>query len=627
MSQLPPFVAISHAWSDALFRPGVSFDLQRGSKAVERLLTNGLPLVEHCWIDSVCIDQEDEEDKQRQIPLTAEIYGSAEVVAVTLATYLNLSQEQVDELSGSVDGVLQMYRDESWGSEGRRWVVGRRRKRLREAMDLLTTFTQTPWATRVWTLQEFILSKAQIWIGSDLVPTRIKEDLFLALPDVCESLTISECIGGKYADLYHYYRGMVGCSMGVTDRTRVMEVLGNRTASVPVDEIFGTMAASGVMIVVTKLSDQEKARALWCEQAIREGHLRWALLPPVIPPSNSPLSHRDISCAYPPFAVRHLASSSSSLDKITPLGRVRVEDSTVSLDGQFAGICTVERKLGLVHQHPAGTIHRDITLIFFARNDFQLARRLAAAFGGGRYTHKRLLIIAQVLKHNYWRARKAILLHTEDSFGPRFRNRYYLFIWSDFMNLQSTHMMPINDGVAYLARIRNSLTGMTTIVVTNQDLPSKEYIAVNFGAINTSDRTLFTLLDFPTLKEEPDYLGSFHKVGVTLGMQVSDLETAKIYSGYAMDNTSLYSSSLGGPACDGCQKESVLGHVARSIPLQSLPAMARRDEELTPNKINGILSKIRQQEKALSYSPRRRVLPRTKRNTSHTQLRFRIRKR
>ena len=43
---------------------------------------------------------------------------------------------------------------------------------------------------------------------------------------------------GKYSILYHHYRGMAGARLGQIDRTRVMELLGNRTASLPVDEVW-----------------------------------------------------------------------------------------------------------------------------------------------------------------------------------------------------------------------------------------------------------------------------------------------------------------------------------------------------------------------------------------------------
>ena len=88
---LPPFIAISHAWGEALFPPNVPFHLQPGAKAILILVAESFPHIHHCWIDTLCIDQKDEDDKQRQIPLMSEIYGKADAVAIVLAIPLGLT--------------------------------------------------------------------------------------------------------------------------------------------------------------------------------------------------------------------------------------------------------------------------------------------------------------------------------------------------------------------------------------------------------------------------------------------------------------------------------------------------------------------------------------------------------
>ena len=608
LDHAPPFIAVSHAWGEALFPPNVPFHLQPGAEAILILMAQRFPHIHYCWIDTLCIDQNDEDDKQRQIPLMSEIYGKADVVAIVLATPFGLTQAGVDEMSKGMIDVVKMYREESWPEHGARWQKGIHRKRLIQAMDCLEVFTRSQWVNRVWTLQEFILSKAQIWIGSDLVPIRIDEELFSALPDVVETLNIHECIGGRYAPLSHYYRGMVGASMGMIDRTRVMELLGNRTASVPVDEIYGTMAASGVIIRPESLGSKETAWNAWCEEAVRTGHVRWALLPPIVarPGISKPGQARN--CVFPACSDRHLASSNSSLDSVTPLETVQVKDGAVSLDGRFAGLCIIRHKLGRIHIDAIGMLHRDITLILFTHNDWTRANQVAAAFGGGRYSRNKLLIIAQILKHNYYRVQSAVMFHREEDFKPQFRNAYHKFIWSDFMNLQSTHMMPMNDGVAYLAELNSTSSRADIILVAKDNVPQQQYPAVDFGAVDTSGRTMLTVLEPPTnhMVESP----SFHKIGVTLAMQITDTKTADRFSGIALQHTDLHRFTIGGYACEGCKREAIADAISteHGLPVQDPKEAKAANTSVSKELVKKMRLKIRRQQRVLQPLARRRTL-------------------
>ena len=556
---LSPFLAISHTWAEALFPPNLTFDKQPGAQAIKCVLEKALPSIRYCWIDTLCIDQEDPEDKRRQIPLMGEIYGKAEAVVIVYKFSMGLTQQQIDSISEDVEDAVEMYREENWTTEGEKWRNGQRRQRLKEAMDCLELFTRSPWATRVWTLQEFILAKATIWIGGDLVPLRISEELFIAIPDICDTLDIAECIMGKYRVLYQYYRGMAGARLGLIDRTRVMELLGNRIASLPVDDVFGTMAASGVVIDQLGIETREEAWRLWWESAVREGHVRWALLPPAMPghdvSTNQERSYHN--CAIPACSTRHLASSTSGLDTVTPLGPIEVEDGTVTMDGRWAGICIPIRKLGRVHQDADGLLHRHITLILFAANKWDLSLRIARAFGGGRYTQKKIYIIAQILKHNFYRAKFAVLSHTESDFTPRFRNMHYKFIWSDFILLQLSHMMLINDGIAFLAELQNDTFKTDIVLVTGTNNPPNEnLIAVDFGAVNASGRTLLTVLEISQDIIDPHSSTPppFHKIGMTVAVGITNLETAQKFSGFMLSDTKLYRFRFGGRNCVGCKR-------------------------------------------------------------------------
>jgi hypothetical protein len=54
--------------------------------------------------------------------------------------------------------------------------------------------------------------------------------------------------GTEFAILHTHFSGMATSRLGDNDATRIAELLGNREATGPVDEVYGIMAASTVKI-------------------------------------------------------------------------------------------------------------------------------------------------------------------------------------------------------------------------------------------------------------------------------------------------------------------------------------------------------------------------------------------
>ncbi len=125
-----------------------------------------------------------------------------------------------------------------------------------------------------------------------------------------------------------------------------MELLGNRSATLPRDEVCGIMAASGVEIPTSSDETNEGAWSKWFEQAVAHGHVRWLLMPVV---TSAPLTHRGMrSCILPSFERRHKLSAASALDTVRPLGHVRMEKGTAVVEGRRIGDCEIKERLGMV---------------------------------------------------------------------------------------------------------------------------------------------------------------------------------------------------------------------------------------------------------------------------------------
>ena len=609
-------MAISHTWADRLFAPGMPFPETRGRRAIACLADTEYNSISYCWIDTLCIDQSDPADKQRQIPLMGDIYGNAAVVVILTLEHFGISQAEIDAVTKDVRGAVDMSVHDSWMEHGKLWTSSEKhRRRLVRAMDCLELFTRPMWGSRVWTMQEFILARRTMWVGGDLQALRVEEQLFQVIPDVCDYLSIEECIGGKYSKLYSHFQGMAGARQQQIEPTRVMELLGNRTATVPEDEVFGLMAASGVVLNETHIVGKEKVWALWWEKAIQTGHLRWALLPPATPTGvDAPGTERN--CIMPAFSVRHLASSNSALDSAQPYGPVEVTDGTVSMMGRLVGRCEIVRQLGRVHQNQSDEVIRDVTLVLFASNNWSLALRIAAAFGAGRYNLKQRAIIAQVLLFNYYRAKLAVLERRTKSFRPRFRSQLQASIWADFMLLQSTHMRVMTDGLTFLARISNSINGTYVVIVTDGEIPSGSLWALDFGAVNDSEKTMFTIVKEPQGVAAADISRScstsgspsLHRVGVSMYMQVTeDIDDALKYASHILDQPrTTHRYRLGGDSCPVCPTLPVPGIREDKVDLEKQHSTKMREYPTLKHRTR---LKMRRQNKALKQRWKKRTRP------------------
>jgi hypothetical protein len=544
----PPYLAASHAWSERLFPPGVDFLASPGRAAVVATLRQRYPSITFCWVDTICIDQNDEDDKLRQIPLMGRIFGGAEAVLIILGCVIGISQTDVDYLTQQLSGAIAMEAEEAWATESQYWQAGEGREMIAQAMKGLARLTVTSWSTRVWTLQEYIVARAVVWIGKDLVSLSVEDGLFSALPTICNTLDIEECIGDEFDKLYAFFSGMANCRLRQIEQTRVMELLGNRKATVECDEVYGVMAASGIEIPAVKGETKEQAWARWVEAALRQGCLRWLLMPAVA--ETVALNPQVVprNCIVVPFSMRHKASSGSMLDKVNALGPIDIRNGKATVTGRLVGSCRVGLRLGKVHEPIANRIYRDITLILFTQGRWARAFRIATSFGAGRYNRRQTILIAQALVKNWPRAMYAVRHGKEDNFEMKLRTARQSIVWQDFMTLQMSFMPAMNESVAHLTTIRRSSVAIDAVLALapDQPVPVGELAVIDIGGRTKDGRCIF-LIATPAAKtnSEPGNV-AMHKVCVTL--PVTDEYEAAIQS------LTTQTFAFGGQDCEVCKE-------------------------------------------------------------------------
>lgn len=566
LHETPPYVAVSHAWADRLFPDNVPVMESTGGLSVKTAIEAQHLDVHYCWIDNFCILQDDENDKLEQIPMMGAIYHNARAVVVILSCTFEFTQFDVDRMTKELTPALSIWEDETWAEEKniRFWNRRKGRQILVRAMKGLARLTMAAWGTRIWTLQEFILAKSVVWVGKDLYPISFNPRFLQAIPGLCSDFMIQECLNNgqpraEFALLYTHFSGMSSCHLGDVEKTRVMELLGNRSSTVPVDEVYGAMAASGVEIQPLRGETREKAWQRWCEEALRQGHVRWIMLPEIQVKRTSEYENLSTgrNCAFPSFATRHLASSASYLDSVKILGEFPVVvNGIVSLQGRRVGTCLIIRRLGSIHKTADGTIFRDITAILFSRGQWSLATQIAAALSAGRYSKRQLLALSQVLVRNYQRAVNCVSQGKEIKFFPHFINKLQKRVWGDFMQLMALGAMDlINESTSHLATIHLKSSqfdfSFPTLVVSGKNVLKDGLDIFDFNAVTRTGRHIFMLAETSydyvrsTNVRQPISVNKLHKVATTIPiakeirylLQILDIE-------YYL---------IGGDDCPGCE--------------------------------------------------------------------------
>lgn len=549
------------------------------------------------------------------------IYGDAEAVLIILTNKLDLTQEQVDYGTAQLGEALDIWNTEDWADDSvrRYWALGQGRSKLVQAMQVLSRFTNAAWGTRVWTLQEYLLAKKVLWIGSDLEPIAIEDELFVAIPGLYEQFEITQDAEDPTSNcelLFSHFSGMAASRVSAIDRTRVMEMLGNRKASIPVDEVYGVMAVSTVEIGVQPKESKESAWKRWLEAALTAGHLRWLMIPPAMLSVEHP-GPPELTCEGVLCSKRHELSSASGLDSVVPYGPVTVSEGTVSLVARYIGPCTLLRTLGPVHRCAKGWVHRHLTLIMYSKGDWFSAVDIAVAFGCGRYNNKQLILIAQILKNNYERALRFIQRGQERNFFPILQSEVHQLVWTDLMQLQSLAVMDImNFGVGQLIRVQCPTTQIhfLTVLVTNGVEPKGQLAAFDCNA-RRADRRHTLLVGERSVVEErmpvsdPDLV--WHKTGVTISV-------GEDYT-FGWDDIPLETINVGGSKCRVCKRTSasdVIVYTSTSTagpkrdPKTRMQQVTRRRRPITNGlkKLTGRARARRLESKPLNRSRRRNVL-------------------
>ncbi|KAF9880376.1 heterokaryon incompatibility protein [Colletotrichum karsti] len=154
------YTALSYTWGPPVF--DADFECDGHQKKITKSLESALLHFRRedrsvvMWIDQICIDQSNNEEKSQQIPLMSRIYERALNTAIWMGDTSDGSDAAV-KLLDDINIRLQFTTEDDIDTE--EFERLRLPKPESEEWKALWDFLSRPWFTRVWIIQEVILSR------------------------------------------------------------------------------------------------------------------------------------------------------------------------------------------------------------------------------------------------------------------------------------------------------------------------------------------------------------------------------------------------------------------------------------------------------------------------------------
>ena len=166
----PLYTALSYVWGEAVAAEGIIIDGIR--HAITKNLQVALRYIRHrsetrsLWIDAVCINQHDVDERNHQVSKMSDIFSTASSVLIWLGEGDTLSRFAFKWMGWIANGSSSIPEDA-------------RQKMYRFYEDI----TSRPWFSRVWVIQEMALAKQDpvVMCGYDTVPWSVFTGAWTAL--------------------------------------------------------------------------------------------------------------------------------------------------------------------------------------------------------------------------------------------------------------------------------------------------------------------------------------------------------------------------------------------------------------------------------------------------------------
>ena len=164
----PQYVALSYVWGppsqegqnpQLILLDNVAIELRPNLDSAMRALRR-LNQIIHIWVDALCINQDDVEEKDIQIPLMAKIYRLSDSVAVWLGETTSYGRVA--------------FSFANWITKHPDLVVHGAEQQLKVLITAFFDMIRNPWFQRKWVVADFVLAKrVNLHYGKDALPWTI----------------------------------------------------------------------------------------------------------------------------------------------------------------------------------------------------------------------------------------------------------------------------------------------------------------------------------------------------------------------------------------------------------------------------------------------------------------------
>jgi hypothetical protein len=174
--KIPTYVALSYFWGDASVTEELLLDGQpvqktvnliAGLRQLRDLLANPSraprTLRNHdvmFWIDALCIDQENVDEKSMQVPRMGTIFGSARIVVAWLGE--NGADDDKIRQVMNLGNTFRSKEQSSYSELKDAVLKDLRENRLADIVLTLERLSQRPWFDRIWVVQEMVRARRSL---------------------------------------------------------------------------------------------------------------------------------------------------------------------------------------------------------------------------------------------------------------------------------------------------------------------------------------------------------------------------------------------------------------------------------------------------------------------------------
>ena len=167
---VPEFEALSYTWGS----PDNPVNIFVGASGFHTLpvtqnLAEALPYLRYedkpriLWIDAICVNQQDVEERNSQVARMADIYSKAKIVVVWLGPESHDSPRAIEAMQWIDSNIAVDRKRPAWHSRSdeKHWIDEREELRLeKEDYEALYNFFSRPWFSRLWIWQEVRLASS-----------------------------------------------------------------------------------------------------------------------------------------------------------------------------------------------------------------------------------------------------------------------------------------------------------------------------------------------------------------------------------------------------------------------------------------------------------------------------------